>query len=357
MLGTAIECQVDDGFASVIEQLKGSLAVSTYQAGKVALIGWNGHGVSVFMREFDKPMGLAIRTPCMAIGLRHEIMLLANAPQLAPSFPSEQPGQYDSLFIPRVSLHTGDIAVHELAFDSKGELWICNTLFSCLSAPSSLNSFEPKWKPTFITEIAPEDRCHLNGIAMLDGKPGFVTCLAATDSARGWRNHKSNGGCVVDVVNNNVVLDKLCLPHSPRWHDGRLWLLNSGAGEILSCDTSTGAKDVVAVLPGYLRGMALVGNHAFVGMSMLRNESDFVGLPLHARHSELYCGICAIDVSSGRVVGSIRFVAGCTEVFDVQFVPGFRKMMVLNSENDESRQAYTTKKVSFWVRPKDGIRE
>ena len=54
-------------------------------------------------------------------------------------------------------------------------------------------------RPPFISAYAAEDRCHLNGLAIVDGQPRYVTALGQSDTRGGWRAGKSNGGIVMSV--------------------------------------------------------------------------------------------------------------------------------------------------------------
>lgn len=351
---TRIECRNSEPFASWMSQLNGSLAVTTYQAGKIALLGWRGTQMSLLMRQFNKPMGLAVGPGKLALATRHEITLLANAPLLAPDFLLDEPGKYDALYLPRATYHTGDLNVHDLAFGTDG-LWFVNSRFSCLSALSKDFSFVPRWKPPFVSELVPEDRCHLNGLAMVDGKPKYVTALGETDTVGGWREKKATGGVLIDVETGAVVLRGLAMPHSPRWHQGRLWLLNSGAGELLCFDPEKGSAGVVCTLPAYLRGLCLIGRFAVVGMCQIREKHIFGGLPVQQQFQDLLSGLAVIDLPTGKLVGTFEFTAGCTEIYDVQFLPGVRNVNVLNLTDDAVRQAFPAPDFSYWLRPENVI--
>jgi uncharacterized protein (TIGR03032 family) len=351
---TPIACRVSDGFGQWLGGAGGSLAVTTYQAGKVALVGWDNvnRQVTLLLRQFDKPLGLAVNGPQLALATRHAVLLCADAPLLAPDYLEDQRGRYDALYLPRAAYFTGDINAHDLAFDSGGDLWVVNTRFGCLARLSRRFSFEPAWKPPFVSEIVPEDRCHLNGLAMLDGKPKYVTCLGETDAAGAWRGDKATGGVIVDVDANQVVVRGLSMPHSPRWHDGRLWLLNSGLGELWRVDAATGTHDVVCALPGYLRGLCFVAPHfALIGLCQIREKHLFGGLPVQQRHAELLCGVAAVDLRSGALAGMLEFTSGVQELYDVRFLPGVQRPMILNLEKDATRQAFTAPQFAYWLRP------
>lgn len=348
--GVPIQCSTSDSFAAWLAGAGGSLAITTYQAGKVALVGWNGQQVTLIMRHFPKPMGLAVRENRLALACRHEVCLFANAPLLAHDYLEGQPGRYDTLYLPRVTYYTGDLAIHDLAYGSDG-LWLVNTRFSCLSLLSDQYSFVPKWHPPFVSELVPEDRCHLNGMALLDGRPKFVTALGTTDEQGTWRDNKADGGVMIDVDSGEIVLRGLCMPHSPRYYDGRWWLVNSGTGELWNVDPERGDHSVVCGLPGYLRGLCFVGPYALVGLCQIREKHFFGGLPVQQRHDKLLCGVAVIDLRTGRQEATFEFTSGCEELYDVQFLPGVYRPNILNLQKEAVVEALTAPEFSYWLRP------
>jgi len=354
--GQLIECQSSVSFNQWLSELPGSLAITTYQAGKLALLGWRDNQPTLLMRQFDKPMGLAVAPGKLALATRHDISLFANASQLARDLIPDQPGRYDTLYLPRATYHTGDVNTHDVAFGEDG-LWFVNSRFSCLSSLSKDVSFAPRWQPSFITELAPEDRCHLNGLAMVDGKPRYVTALGETNTVGGWRAGKASGGVLIDVSTNTVLLRGLSMPHSPRWHQGRLCLLNSGAGELLCFDPATGTAGIICQLPAYLRGLCLIGRYAVIGMCQIREKHIFGGLPVQQRCEKLLCGLAIVDLPTGKLLGTMEFTSGCTELYDVQFLPGTRCPNVLNSADNATRQAFTAPGFSYWLRPENLIHD
>jgi uncharacterized protein (TIGR03032 family) len=352
----AVTCSASPGFLDWLAQAAGALAVSTYQAGKVAMIGWDGRGATLLMRHFDKPLGLTASADRLALATRHDVTLFANAPLLAADYLEEEHGRYDALYLPRATYHTGDLNTHDVAILGE-EIWLTATRFSCLAKLTYDFSFLPVWKPPFVTDLVPEDRCHLNGIAVRDGRPRYVTALGTTNEAGAWREKKATGGVLMDVETDEIVLGGLSMPHSPRWHDGRLWMLNSGAGELLVVDPQNGRYDVVASLPGYLRGLSFCGSYALVGLSKIREKHIFGGLPVQDRCKDLRCGVAAIDVTSGRQAGFFEFTTGCEELYDVQFLSGVCRPMILNLEKSVVRQALTNPDSSYWMRPSSEIGE
>lgn len=344
-----IQCSATDSFAAWLAHSRGSLAISTYQAGKVALVGVAGGQLHLLMRQFDKPLGLAVDGTRIALATRRDVCLFANAPHLAYEYLEDQPGRYDALYLPRVTYHVGDLHAHDLAYGRDG-LWVVNTRFSCLSVLSENFHFEPKWRPKFVTDLVPEDRCHLNGLALVDGQPKYVTVLGRTDTAGGWRENKASGGMILDVDSDETVLDGLSMPHSPRTYQGQLYVLNSGNGELLKVDPEKNTSDVVCFLPGYLRGLSFVGPYALVGMSHIREKHIFGGLPIQERTDSLTCGVAVVELATGKHVATFEFTSGCTELYDVSFLPGVQRPNILNMEREAVHDAITNPDSSYWLR-------
>lgn len=349
-----VECGASGEFHEWLARAGGSLILSTYQAGKVAMLGSNGRQLTFLMREFDKPLGLAVRGRQIALATRHEVTFFADAPLLAHEYLEGQPGRYDSLFLPRATFHTGDLHTHDLAFDGD-DLLLVNTRFSCLARLSRDYNFEPVWKPKFVTDLVPEDRCHLNGVALREGKAKYVTALGTTDTPGGWRENKAHGGVVIDIETDQLVLDGLAMPHSPRWYQDRLWVLNSGAGELLAVNPDSGRRESICHLPGYLRGLCFVGPYALIGMCKIREKHIFGGLPVQAQYDKLLCGVAVVDLRSRSLAAMFEFTAGCEELYDVQFLPGVRRPMILNLQKPAVRQAITNPDSCYWLRPSSEI--
>jgi uncharacterized protein (TIGR03032 family) len=312
------------GFAPLLAQLGSSLLVSTYHAGKVVTIGTHNGELVIEFHNFELAMGMALHPRQLAVGARHDIWFLQAQPELAATI--EPAGRYDACLLTRRSIHTGTIHGHEMAFCGE-ELWVANTLFSCLCTLDERFHFVPRWKPKFISELrGPEDRCHLNGLTRsADGsRIQYVTCLGATNDPQGWRANKASGGVLLDVATSEIVAQGFAMPHSPRLHDGRLYVLDSGCGALQTVDERSGARTTVETFPGYARGMALLGPWAFVGLSRIRETAVFGGVPIAEKRDELRCGVAVVDLRSGRTVATLEFAEGVEELFDVQVCPGVR---------------------------------
>jgi uncharacterized protein (TIGR03032 family) len=318
----------------VFRQLGLSVALSTYQAGKLVLVRADGDTVNTHFRNFSQPMGLAYDRGWLSVGTKTGVQEFRNQP--AATARLNPPGKYDALFLPRAAHTTGNIAVHELEY-VEDELWVVNTRFSCLCTLHRDYSFVPRWRPKFVSALSPEDRCHLNGLAVVDGAPRYVTALGATDSNAAWRADKARGGVLLDVPSGEIISRGLSMPHSPRWYRGRLWVLESGAGSVSVVDLASGRLDTVALLPGFTRGLDFVGNLAFVGLSQVRESALFSGIPITDRLAveQRWCGMCVLDVDSGQIVAFLRFEAGVQEVFAVRVLPGLRFPDLLNLDSDD----------------------
>jgi uncharacterized protein (TIGR03032 family) len=328
-------------FEGWLHEQRISLAFTTYQAGKLFLLGLGPQGrLSVFERSFDRCMGLAGSGQTLWMSTLFQLWRLENALERG-----EWHEGFDRLYVPQMSYVTGDLDAHDLGVDSAGDPIFVNTLFSCLAKPSETHSFEPLWHPPFTSKLAPEDRCHLNGLAMRDGKPAYVTLVGRSDVADGWREHRRSGGVVMDVASGDVVLSGLSMPHSPRWHEGKLWLVNSGTGEFGLADLQVGRFEPVAFCPGYARGLCFVGAFAVIGLSKLREQiRTFSGLVLEEKlaqkGAEPRCGLIVVDLSTGDTVHWVRMEGVVTELFDVVALPAVRRPMALGFKADEIRRTF-----------------
>jgi uncharacterized protein (TIGR03032 family) len=322
-----------------LTELDATLFVTTYQAGKLVAIRANGDRLSTLLRTFDRPMGLVAERERLTVGARTQIWMLCNAPEIGPHVAPV--GQHDCCFVPRGCHVTGDILIHDLAW-SGNDLWMVNTRFSCLCTLHPAFSFVPRWQPAFVTALQAEDRCHLNGLAMHAGRPAFVTALGETDTFEGWRAHKADGGILINVASGAVLARGLSMPHSPRVHAGRLWLLDSGTGRLVTVDPRSGRCDTIAELPGYPRGLFCAGNLAFVGLSQVRESARFGGLPLTERLpiEQRKCGVWVVDLATAQTVATLEFHKGVEEIFAVELLAGYRFPAVISNEPDQHADVF-----------------
>src|SRR5262245_18157817 len=310
-------------FPALLRQLGAALLVTTYQAGKLVMVRDEGDRLNTHYRTFQSPMGLALADggSKLAVGTTVQVWEFRDVPAVARRL--EPAGTHDACFLPRCSHVTGNVLIHEMAYDAGGQLWFVNTRFSCLATLDPESSFVPRWRPPFVTELEPSDRGHLNGLGLVDGQPKYVTALGETNAMAGWRPNKARGGILLDVDTGVILCRGLSMPHSPRWHGGRLWVCESGSGTLGYVDANTGWYEVVAAVPGFTRGLDFVGELAFVGLSQVRESAVFSGIPITERLApeERTCGVCVVDLRRGEVVALLKFTSGVQEVFAVALLP------------------------------------
>ncbi len=344
-------CTHSTNIPELLTGLKCSLIISTYQAGKVILISPNIEEDGLFQlpRSFDTPMGIALNGDRMAVACKEEVVVFSNTPSLAPSYPTK-PNCYDGMFIPQATYFTGRLALHDIAWCDSGLVSI-NTAFSCLCKVNDRYSFTPVWKPPFISELASEDRCHLNGMAVVDGKPKYVTMFGQTDSPKGWDENKLNGGLLMDVESNEVILSGLPMPHTPRLINGELYLLLSATGELIKVNIEEKKYEVIKQFSGFVRGMSFYNDYLFVGLSRIRKKHIFGGLPI--AENEISSGVIVFHLPSAAIVGEIKYLSSCEEIYDVEVLPEFLRPNILGINDEKHRMALTLPNTSFWGLNKD----
>jgi uncharacterized protein (TIGR03032 family) len=346
----SIDYQVTASFVALLEQLGCSLVITNYQSSTVMTFSSLGNGKPVQMfAPFRAAMGLAIDGDRLAVAAQSEIVVLSNIRKLAPSLP-KFPGLFDGYFVPRVRYTTGECSLHDMVFEGRDILAV-NTAYSCICRIDGFHSFVPVWQPPFISEIRPGDRCHLNGMALENGELRYATALGTTDTPRGWSEHKLTGGVLMEVPSGRIVSDGLCMPHSPRLIEGRLYLIEAGTGTLVEVDRDNGARRPIVTLPGFARGLTYHDGYLFVGLSLVRDSLPFVGLPVEHSGEELICGVVAIELATGRVVGTLRYTGGCTEIHDLQVMAGVRRLGISGNDTDTSTLAIDMPDIGLWLDP------
>lgn len=334
----SFEIEASRQFANWLVSQNISLVFSTYQAGKLFFLGtFNDGRLGVFERTFNRAMGLCGNSQTIWLSTALQIWRFENVLQNGMT-----EGDFDRLYVPRGCSVTGDIDVHDMSLDESGRPVFVNTLFSCIATVSDTYSFEPLWSPPWISRLAAEDRCHLNGLAMQNGQPKFATACSQTDIVDGWRSHRTDGGVVIDITSGEVIETGFSMPHSPRFYQNRLWMLNSGRGEFGFLDEKSSRFESIAFLPGYPRGLAFVGNYAIIGVSKPRYDKTFAGLPLDEelkkRHAIAQCGIMVVDLRSGDIVHWLRLAGSIVELYDVLVLPQVKRPKALGFQTDEIRR-------------------
>lgn len=338
----------------LLGKLECTVALSTYQAGKLVFVSpLDDERLVQLPRSFRRPMAVSWKDDALVLSTAHTVELFVNDARMAPAYP-KQANTYDALYLPRQTTQTGHVDAHGLEWGADGALWVVNTRFGCLAKLSERHSFEPVWFPPFVTDLAPEDRCHLNGVAFRGGAPCYVTCLSDSNEPEGWRRTLPNGGVLIDVARNEVVLSGLPMPHSPRFVGEKLYLLFSATGELAKFDPATRRVEVVLKIGGFVRGMTYHRSHLFVAYSKLRrNSSTFRDLPIAEEARE--AGVAIIHEPTGVLVGRMTYLQSVDEIFDLAVLPGQLRPGIVGVDREERALGVTTPSKTWWVvpRPKD----
>ena len=317
---------LSDGLVGLLARLDAAILFSSYQSGLLYMLGRTGAGgAHLHQSAMAKPMGICVdREGGFALSAGYQIMRFRNGLE-----PQERVNdQFDACFVARKTHFTGELDAHDIGIDRHGKPLFVNTRFNCLATTDPRHSFREVWRPPFISALVDEDRCHLNGLAMANGVPAYVTAISRSDTIDGWRDRRDSGGVVIDVRTGAIVCEGLSMPHSPRLHHGELWLLNSGTGELGVVEgAATGKGRFVprVFCPGFARGLAIHEGLAFVGLSKPRYKR-FEGLALDQKlaetDSEPWCGIQVIDLARGVCAEWFRIDGAVKEIFDVAVIKG-----------------------------------
>jgi len=330
-----LSCVYSPNLPELLNYTDCTLIISTYQAGKIIFVSAiDTHNLIQLAVGFHRPMGLAATGDQLAVATRDTVEVLIDSPELSSADP-KQFGMHDRLYVPQTTYFSGEINMHDIAWGDDG-LWGVNTLFSCLVLANNTLSFEPKWFPSFITDSVGEDRCHINGLALEEGKPRYVTALGESNIEKGWRRDKVSGGILIDVEKDEIVLRNLSMPHSPRIYDDALYFLLASTGELARTTLDAGSFEIIAQLPGFARGMARYQNYLFVGLSHLRKSSPtFADLPIAQR--SLFSGFVVLDLQSESIVATFKYENGCEEIYDIQIIPAVHRPGILEKEKETKR--------------------
>jgi uncharacterized protein (TIGR03032 family) len=319
-----VQTEFSRGFGDWLIANRVALVTSTYQTGHILFVGVRADGLPVpSAASFSLAMGLAASSQGIYLGTRNEIWRLENI--LASGELAN--GLFDRFYAPRTAHMTGDINIHELGVDADGNVVFVNSNYSCLATISATHAFRPLWKPQFISKLAPEDRCHLNGLAMDNGRARYVTACSTGDALESWRGRRRDGGVVIDIASDAIVAEGLSMPHSPRLHGEAPYLIESGRGYLVRFDRDSGKREDVTFCPGFARGLAFVAHYAVVTVSLPRSGA-FDGLPveqtMQATGATPRCGLLVVDLRNGDIVHWFRLRGDVTELFDVGVILNIR---------------------------------
>lgn len=315
---------VSAGLAELLGLLGISIAFTSYQSGHLFLVGVDQEGrIAIDQQRFERAMGVHWGNGRLHLATGTQIIRFEN--MLLPGETGDD--RNDAVLVPRLSWTTNDVDAHELAIDARGQPLFVATKFNCIGTVDERFSFAPVWLPDFVSGSDKGDRCHLNGLAMINGSLAFASAVATTDQIDGWRAHRSDGGLIVDCRTGDHVVKGLSMPHSPRWHSSALWFLESGTGRLVRADPNDGTRQTIAFCPGFARGLSLGARHALVTVSKPRDRR-FEGLQLDqeltSRDQEAWCGVLVIELATGAIVGWVKLDGPVQELFDVAALKGVK---------------------------------
>ncbi len=325
-------------FNSWLAGQRASLVLTTYQTAKIFFIGVQNNGrLSVFERTLERVMGMHATADAIYVSTLYQIWRFRNTLKPGETFQG-----YDAVYVPRESRVTGDLDIHDIVIDGDGRVIFTNTLFNCLATIDDEHNFRPLWRPPWISKLVPEDRCHLNGLAVRDGRPRYATAISRSDVHDGWRDRRGAGGVLIDIESNEIVCENLSMPHSPRWYQETLWLIDSGTGFFGRVNLSKGEFEPLVFLPGYARGLTFLGDCAIVGLSDRRENRTFQDLELEdnlkQRDAETRCGLMVVNLKTFDTPHWLRFGGVVKELYDVGVLPGVIRPMAVGFKTDEVRR-------------------
>ncbi|MCP4115578.1 MAG: TIGR03032 family protein [Desulfobacteraceae bacterium] len=365
-----------DNFPGILKGLNISLAVTSYQAQRLFFVRSAGEQIDTCFKSFPRPMGIYADRERLTLGSFTQVLefkrnddllnkiknggldntekmprkLLEKDPERMKALKEKRKKELenvkkaDSLYFSRASLTTGMINIHDIAWGNEG-LWVVNSTFSCLSTLSPDHSFVARWKPPFIDKLVPEDRCHLNGMAMKDGKPKYVTTFNKFNERDSWVKNEKHNGTLIDVETNEILLEGLIMPHSPRYYNGMVYLCESGTGKVLKFDPEARELSEVIKLQGFPRGVNFYGPLMFVGLSKTRASNIKNPIPISKEYEETFSGIWIINLEDNREVGHIKFNGDLDQIYDIAVIPDSVNPELLNINDSLIRHSFDFKEI------------
>ncbi len=340
--------QSSPNLAEILDKLNASIALTTYQAGKLVFIGAkNDHELSQLPRNFNKAMGISFKDDFLLMATKDEIVVFKNVPELAKTYPSA-PETYDALYMPRMKYFTGIVDIHDVHWAGEDILGI-NTSFSCLVKLDKNYNFTPIWQPHFISDLVAEDRCHMNGLVIEDGRAKYITALGSGNVANSWREKITESGILMSVEDNRILLDGLAMPHSPLVYKGDLYFLQSAKGTLCKYNPESRAVDVIYSHDKFVRGLSIVDDIAFVAHSKLRkNSSTFSQLKIADSSSD--CGVEVIHLPTGQKIAWMKYLSSVDEIYDLKILSGIRRANILNTEKGLHSLGLEIPNKTFWAK-------
>jgi len=327
---------------------KCSIVISCYRKHKLFCLGVQGNGeVSTYFLNTLRPMGL----------VAHNNMLISSSLGNITTYVADSDenhkewGYFDSIYRPTHVYLSADSDVHDLRIDpATSSIYYVSALFNCICTPSTTKSFNVYWTPPWITKDKHgnppcEDRCHLNGMALFEGKPRFVTACCISDYHQAWREHQGEG-VVYDILEETIVAHGLWAPHSPNWYRNQLWIAEAGTGQFGYVDLDTRKFVPKKFVPGFIRGITFFKNFALVNTSMDRHDVAFKDIPLgdilQKENRSVRAGVHVIDMDTPGldIKHWFEFLDPKTELYDIACIENTRRIRILETNELKSDKFY-----------------
>jgi uncharacterized protein (TIGR03032 family) len=367
--------EIDRYFIEMLEQLKGSIIVNLYNSGYTLTLGLCDQIRPVKLTQLSVAYNGTRRAMGAFVGSKGDIWIgtqiqLTNYRKHTEPHPDNngetERKPFDGYYVPRKIHIIGDVDVHDIE-ECDNQLYFVSVLFNSICIPSKTHGFKIYWRPPWIksdlkNNTPAEDRCHLNGFCCVDGLPRYATSISRSNIVNGWKDSRINGGIVWDIKKNKMCCHGLSMPHSPRWYQEKLYLLNSGRGEFGYINFDETLKNVkgedyhpfvkIAFIPSFLRGLAFCGNYAIIGGSSDRHDSMFKNLPLYdilkAEEITPVCGVFIVNINTGNVCNYLHFVNNdvVKEIYDVAFVPNIRRLQLEEYRFESLARQFTVEEAS-----------
>jgi uncharacterized protein (TIGR03032 family) len=271
------------GARQVLERLGCSVLLTAPAADRLVSIRRDGYRVNTHFHRSARPRAVAHAGRRLAVAGDRCVTAYVDRPEAQTDASADQ-GTAHFVQDQRWSLEADGI--EDLAFAGDRILLAASEL-GCVELAGD-HGLRPVWRPP----AAAGQR--LTGIAITGERLAYATV---------------DGGCVVDVDSDEIVVSDLSQPCAPRWHDRRLWLLESGRRALCELELATGASRTVAELPGLPTGLALAGGVAVVCLSPAR--------------------VCFIELATGTQLGFVRFEGQISHVGSPVCLTGYESVRIV----------------------------
>lgn len=321
---------------SLIERLGITLFITREYEHVVLALSASGGRPRVTFFPVPHPSGLVVDRVKRRLYLAstrnpNQIYTLKPAAGLLPRSDTNVPLQPSSPFVPvSTAFYPGSLYTHDLALIG-GELYGNAVGHNCVVRFDVDGYFRRVWWPKCIERggkpVFERNHIQLNSIA---GGQTLQDSFYSSSSCRLGRLRPGHLKYKVDrqgVIFSGRTREPFCSgltrPHSARLWKGKVWVANSGYGELGLAEE--GRYEVVCRLPGWTRGLCVTDGIAFVGTSRVIPRFSRYAPGLNAASSR--CGVHAVCLKTARVLGSIEWPTA-NQIFAIDWIqagisPGF----------------------------------